>query len=392
MKRAWKILGGVVGAIAFGFGSLALWVWATEQRRWNEIGSLAEELAVEAGKRDGVRRVLRGEPLAGDAWQLYGPALREFDDAVENSRQVRPEWKGDAVEALRRGVRRGSARNPYGEDWARGEGRYPLDAMLAMGHAATDRSREARLAGKLQSAAAIALDAALYARDLQANGNFGLQEGASQILNGAFEELLEILHACGPDRETPRQMARELEILDGALIRSGYAVLNELARSAKILHRGEEWEWWGVDIGGATWRQGFSRKIMAADGLAQLVAWARRHLEDDDIPCGTSNQERGQFLWTEMVRSPNGLLEAASHFEPLWAADRREIHARLHLLRLGAYYLATGDVAQVPDPYGTMLPTSLEGATLRAWSLGAAMDNRGTGEWENLVLRVKRQR
>jgi len=396
VKRAWKILGLVVGAIALAFGALALSIRSAETRRWNEMGAIAEELAVEAGKRDGSRPVLRGDPLPGDAWQLYGPALREYDAAIlanesTGMSSIRPEWKAEAVEALRRGVRRGSARNPYGEDWARGEGRYPMDAMLAMGHAATDRSREARLAGKLQSAAAIALDAALYARDLQANGNFGLQEGACQILLGAFEELLEVLHACGPDRDTPRQIAAELENLDRALTRSGHAVLNELARSAKILRREEEeWEWWGIDIGGASWRQGFSRRIMAADGFSQLVAWIRRHLEDDDIPWGTNDQARERFLWDEVVHSPNGLLQAASHFEPLWASELRPIHARLHLLRLAALYLATGDVAKVSDPFGTTLPTALEGATLRAWSVGNSRDNQGTGEWENFVLRVKR--
>jgi hypothetical protein len=396
VKRAWKILGAVVAAIAIAFGALVLWIWSAENRRWNEMGALAEELAVDAGKRDGSRPVLRGDPLSGDAWQLYGPLIQEYDKAVlamENAGglQVRPGWKADAVEALRRGVRRGSARNPYGEDWARGEGRYPMDAMLAMGLAATDRSREARLAGKLQSAAAIALDAALYARDLQANGNFGLQEGACQILIGAFEELLEVLHACGTDRDTPRQIAAELENLDRALTRSGHAVLNELARSARTLRREEEeWEWWGIDIGGASWRQGFSRKIMAADGFSQLVAWIRRHLDDDDVPWGTSDQARERFLWDEVIRSPNGLLEAASHFEPLWASELRPIHARLHLLRLAALYLATGDVAKVADPFGTALPTALEGGTLRAWTVGSTRDNQGTGEWENFVIRVKR--
>jgi hypothetical protein len=266
-----------------------------------------------------------------------------------------------------------------------------MDAMLAMGHAATDRSREARLAGKLQSAAAIALDAALYARDLQANGNFGLQEGATQILNGAFEELVEVLHACGSDRDTPRRIAAELEILDRALTRSGHAVLNEFARSARLLRREEEeWEWWGIDIGGATWRQGFSRKIMAADGFSQLVAWIRRHLDDDDIPWGTNNQQREEFLWTTAIHSPNGLLEAASHAESLWAADLRTVHARIHLLRLAALYLTTGDVAKISDPFGTTLPTALEGGTLRAWTIGSTRDNQGTGEWENFVLRVKR--
>src|SRR6185436_2790195 len=247
-------------------------------------------------------------------------------------------------------------------------------------------SRSARLRGNLKSAASIALDTALYARDLQANGNFGLQEGASQILLGAFEELLEVLQSCGPDRETPRQVAAELEILDRALTRSGDAVLNEFARSARALHRGEDWEWWGIDIGGGSWRQCFSGKIMAADGFAQLVAWIRRHRDGDDIPWGANNQAREEFLWS-VIRSENGLLEAASHAESLWAAEQRAIHARLHLLRLGAVYLATGDVAKAPDPFGTTLCTSLEGATLRAWSVGSTRDNQGTGEWENLVLR-----
>jgi len=396
VKRAWKILGLVVGAIALAFGSLALWIRSAETRRWSEMGSLAEALAVDAGKRDASRPVLRGDPLPGDAWQLYGPALREYEAAILANEatgmlSLRPEWKAEAVEALRRGVRRGSARNPYGEDWARGEGRYPLDAMLAMGHAATDRSRAARLEGNLRSAASIALDTALYARDLQANGNFGLQEGASQILNGAFEELLEILGSCGSDRDTPRQIAAELEILDRALTRSGHAVLNELARSARILRREEEeWEWWGIDIGGASWRQGFSRRIMAADGFSQLVAWIRRHMDDDDLPWGTNNQAREEFLWTTAIHSPNGLLEAASHSESLWTSDLRTVHTRLHLLRLGALYLATGDVAKVPDPFGTVLPTALEGGTLRAWTIGSTRDNQGTGEWENFVIRVKR--
>jgi hypothetical protein len=390
VKRPWKILGAVVGAILLVFGALAIWIRSAESRRWDEMGKLAEELAVEAGRRDPTRPVLRGEPLPGDAWLLYAPPLKEWDEALAVAGRLRPEWKDEAVEALRRGVRRGSARNPYGEDWARGQGQYPGDAMLAMAQAATDKSRAARLAGNLRSAALIALDTALFARDVQANGNFGLQEGAGQILLWTFDELHEILLACGPEGDTPRQIAEELGTLDRSLTRSGYAVLNEIARNGRSLHRGESWEWWGIDIGGGTWRQVFSGKIMAADGFTRLVNWIRRHLDGDDIPWGTNGQARDRFLWEVSVHSENGLLEASSHPECVWAAEQRPIHARLHLLRLAAHYLATGEVLQVPDPFGSTLPTSLEGATLRSWSIGSAKDNSGKGEWKDLVLRVTR--
>jgi hypothetical protein len=394
MKRAWKILGVVVAAIALAFGSLVLYVRTAESRRWNEMGKLVEELAQEAGRREGSRPVLRGDPVPGDAWEEYGPVLKEYDDALQaavaGTSSVRPEWPGDAVAALRRGVRRASALNPYAEDWARGEGRYPMDAMNVMSKYALRQARWALEEGRLREAAEIALDVSLFARDLGFNGNFGLQEGSRQIQHDAFEELRRVVLACGTDRETVREIAAELEILDRALSRSGYVVLNELARDGRELHRSETWEWWGRDIDRASWRQAFSRKIMAADGYARIVHWIRRHLDGDDLPWGANNGTRDEFLWTQTVDSDNALLEAASHLENLWSSESRETHARLHLLILSARYLATGDVAAIPDPFGTTLPTLLEGGKLRAWSIGRLRDNVGVGGFQELTIEVTR--
>lgn len=354
-----KILGIVAAAMALAFGSLWLWFRSAESRRWEEVGRLVEELSVEAATRDVSRPVLRGDPVPGDAWKLYGPLLAEAAAGTP-----RADWKAAAVESLRRGVRRGSAGNPYA-----------LESVPMMSENAVEFGQMTLLqalgeaeAGRRRQAAELMLDVGMYARDLGHNGNFGLQHASFTLLNEVADELLKLLRSMGSDRETPAQIARELEILDRALGRSGYVVLNELAREARALRTSEQWEWWGYDISDAGWRHAFSRRLMAAEGVSRLVAWTRRHLDDDEA----QGSKREDFFWEECAGGGNGLLVVAARREDLWAADGRFVHARLHLLRLAAHFLATGEVLSIADPYGVHLLHQVQGPHLKAWRLEKA--------------------
>jgi hypothetical protein len=388
---AWKILGILAATITVAFGLLFLSLRSAESRRWEELNRLVHELSADVAKRDAKRPVLRGDPLPGDAWKLYGPLIREYDESFVGAVAIRPGWKAEAVESLRRGARRGSARNPYGEAWLNADERYPMDAIHEYAQASLQKALSLADWGRLRQAGEILLDAALFARDVGQNGNFGLQEGSFKILEAAFEELSNLLKAMGTDRETPRQIAAELEILDRSLGRSGYVLLNEIAKEARVLLGEQEWEWWGRDIGEAGWRYGFSRRLMAADGVVRMASWARRHLEDDDLPWGAPGIKRDDFIWEDCIVERNGLLRVAATSEYFWTVEGRDVHARLHLLRLAAHFLATGEVLPLPDPYALHLLQEREGSRLKAWSIGSHRKNeKGEGDWSNLVIEVTR--
>lgn len=383
--KGWKILGIVAGLILAAFGGLYLWVRSAEARRWEEMGRLIEDLVAEAGSRDSSRPVLRGEPVPGDAWEEYGPILQEWDAAMLGSVTLRRDWESGAVAALRRGVRRSSARNPYGQDWARGEGRYPMNGILALGASGLAYARQARDG----AAAELTLDVAMFARDVGFNGNFGMQEGSHRLLLAALSHLHTLLQTVGP--EVSRQIARELEVLDRALVRSGYLMLNELAREGRRFRTQEDGEWWGNDLPAPGWREAFSRRLMIAEGFQTLADWTRRTLEEDDVPWGSPQATRENWIWEEGVGGRNGLVRTAVQSEFVWSFEGRDLHARIHLHRLAAQYRATGEILQLPDPFGLQLRYEERDGWLRVWSVGQRRDNQGgEGDWDQMVIRVKR--
>ncbi len=400
---AWKIVAGIVAALAGVALILIVWIKAAEARRWKELEQLVQELKAEVGARDCRRPVLRGEPLPGDASEDYAAALRQIEESTKGTPSYliddSPEVVAGierAVARLRQGASRGSSRNLWIEGWMGTTEGDPDWSSLPRAQRLVSETlflaRQRRQAGRHREAAEMILDAALFARDLAYNGEFVLCNTGNQMLQECADALQETLLKAAKDPETCRQIDRELEVLDRSMNRSGYRICNWVAHEAGALIRTGTWEWFGYDIDERPgWRYAFSRRLMAADGARQLVAWARRTLDLDDLPWDEGGRERDEFLWDEKAHEDNAILRAAAKMEDVWAGDQRTIHSRFHLLRLAAHYLATGEILEIPDPYGKKLLHVQKGTKLKAWSLCGAQENlKVEGGSGHMVIEVER--
>src|SRR5262245_42834732 len=80
-----KLSGILVAAVLAIVGTAVIWRWSLEARRWNRLEARVDELRARADTRFRPRPVLRGQPLPGDAWEDYLPAIDSVEKMEEYS-------------------------------------------------------------------------------------------------------------------------------------------------------------------------------------------------------------------------------------------------------------------------------------------------------------------
>jgi hypothetical protein len=149
-----------------------------------------------------------------------------------------------------------------------------------------------------------------------------------------------------------------------------------------------------------TWKYAFSDRVLMADAFREMLEALRREAAAEGRPWSEVRPVKGA-IERELQASRNPLtsfvFEHFIGFRHLPPNDPvRDRRAQLRLLRVAVHWLATGEVQDLEDPFGTILRNQQQGTLLRIWSVGSdGVDHGGNGSWKpasgkDIVLEVNR--
>jgi hypothetical protein len=229
------------------------------------------------------------------------------------------------------------------------------------------------------------LDASLFLRDLADNG-IGYDSGlALGSLDNLLNDVRTLILSSSLNRDDIKELARELEILDRAFPRHQDVIRNELACIGTSFLKGNYLAVGGVGSNPIpvipSWRFGFSRRLMAADGFARMEPWFCRIA--DPAERAWMNESN---LCTDVVRDVS---DSPNPFErvlvPGYVGSERMSRTaltHLRLLRAAAFYRIEGKCPDLEDPYGGKLLIAETGNHIKIWSVGRnGKDDGGRGGW-----------
>ena len=400
-------------------GSLLFIPWL-ETRRWADMRRWCEDVAREVNARDSRRPVLRGVVVQGNAWDEYrralhwlGPVSQDLPNVVEflNRRSSGDRSKArafverhvPALEALRRGASRSHARL-YTDCADRSEtlGSYPNYLALL----AACQARFLEEEGRPQEAMELLLDTAQFAEDGALNGTILDAWSAIGFLSTVLDELKECVSRERMTAEAYREMSRELELLDQGFPREAQGYSIEPMRAGFYFLQKESLpavqEAYGIsDPARATWRYGFSERLVLLDAFQSEREWGTRLKQAAELPWKEAREIQKQ-VDAEWKATQNPLLKKIGRwFEegPMNPHPRsifRERRAQLRLLRSAAAYRARGEVTVLDDPFGGKIHSLISGNRLKVWSVGGdGIDDGGAGDWnpkkgKDIVFEVER--
>jgi hypothetical protein len=397
----------LIGVISWG------WLKSVEARRWSRMERRVVELRQDAEARHGIRPVLRGTPVPGNAWDDYLKALEIMKGLPEQSgislfasrtpssdrgkAVATLAQLGSAVDFLQAGTRRTECKRARISD---GEPRFELGGDTQTGRAmnlsvlAVCRARLLQDEGKIHEAVELLLDICHFAQDFGNDGSLNSGYTGAIAFNYSILELKELLCSGRASPEHLRQLDRELELIDASLPRSGTALRGELESFGELLLNGQFIRSFAIKPGTSlhpydrpSWRHAFSSRLMMTSAFDQADAWMAR-LQDADL--GSRIEERRVWNeYTQEIRTSENLYNGLfSSILTNTASDaRREWRTRLRLIRTAVHYYATNEILELEDPFGSKLLHAEGSDRLKIWGVGLnGKDDGGKGEWPNIVL------
>ncbi|HZE99752.1 MAG TPA: hypothetical protein VE981_22285 [Planctomycetota bacterium] len=375
---------------------------------------LIQALTAEAAAREDLRPVLRGNPVPGNSWDDYLQAATELHRLGNDDLRLRAfvtfgrdgrDWSAlnklneahpTILDALRRGTHRERSRNPAIGVVASGIAN-PCLQLQGMTLLAQARARQLSSEGRYREAMELWLDLAMVGRDVEQNPP-GPWMMDSEHFKEAFAGLKEMVQGPHLSQEDLTEMARELAILD-TMFPSLWATLrnHQLFVRSSLVQR-EIFLSMGSGYRSAnhwdTWRYGFSQRLMLLRGVEDIDGWVERFAGIDEGPYAEVVELGAKFSVERSFGNPvlRSFSPEPSSLVPKW----RNLRTQLRLLRGAAHYRATGEVLEMPDPYGTSFRHSQKGVTLKIWSVGPdGVDDGGLGGWDSakgkdIVLEVER--
>jgi hypothetical protein len=366
-------------------GAMGIWIHSVASRRHRQMEEQIRRLHAETVARVHVRPALDGEALEGSAWPAYSLALAEAARLKPEGINFRSVWldfpkadrhrceqvltqNGVLFDHLHQGARRSSGRPPmvWEDGWSL-RSTPDIDDAELLGYFVAVAARLQAGRGDPAGAVLKLLDLLQFARDLAEDSNARCTQMSSNLWNVATLELKDLVFS----KEFPRQ---ELPQLDGALERldrhlpdGGPILLNETLRLGFELLKPEDRrsEQFCLPLR-ECWRFGFSKRIAEADGFERVLADARRSAPLEDGPYAEKLADRPG---TPPPHNP--LMLRAIDAGVLWSRTiMRWQRTVVRVLRVGVHFRATGELLELPDPFGDQLHHSLIGSHLKVWSNG----------------------
>lgn len=408
--RALKIVACIV--VLSALAALILWAWTKvlEERGWAAMERRIDELTAKARARRYVRPILRGQAVAGNAWDEY---LLALDDAnrrpmtmieIPEAGVIANFWalNGSLIEHLRRGAQCSDVAIPLSTETGSSRIFPTLRNWDPLWKTTTRYTRLLVAQGEYREAAQRLAELYLVGCDLSRNAVSDMDGPAMEIRRHALDELRILV----VDRRLPGDvlllLEKELAILDGMPPDRALIVLNDTARVGRVLLLEPAWED-HLFIGkqgmpAFDWRHAFSKRLLAIDLFKRVDDWNCRAARAVEMP------------WPEALRVHRAvgaeLRDCGDVFFSLglqsvaWAAWARATQAKLRLLRVAVHFRLNHEVLPLDDPFGTQLLYQGAGSGhLKVWSLGAFdrgepehgpwADANPTGE-DHLVIEVDR--
>lgn len=404
----WKIAAAAFVLLLFLWGVSAATIGLVADSRWAAMKDRWKVLLEEARARERSRPALRGEPPPGNAWDDYSIALREVRtlyDLESRAAKIYLESGSGAdralvekvlvrhasiIDAVRRGASRVDA--SLGLEWKEGALTIPTRHGTAIvARMAVCQARFFAEKGRYREAMELLVDTCRFAGDLD----------HVEDMEPEFRELNSMIESGLLGRAELEQLDRELDILDRGFPRRGHRVfLDFVALGSLFIKSGgtitPQLVGLGADPEDALWRFGFSGRLMKTDAFDLTVGAVRRLIEADDRPWPEA-RDLLQQLNAELGASRNPIARTAP--DELLRSDlaHRGHRAQLRLIRTAARYRATGELLELPDPFGDKLKSRLADDALKIWSVGTeGKDHGGVGNFsldadaQDILLEVRR--
>ena len=387
--KAWKVLGAVLALAGVVVGSGAMWIGSVAVRRKAEMERRVAGMMAEARSRDPVRPVLYGRATPGNAWDDYDRALvvvhgardriavfEQFlarsPDADRSTLEKTLSTYGKAIDALQAGAHR--AHGAFPSTWESGsQVRRPVlseSRFLVMFAAA--RARLLSEEGTSREALRLLLDALQFAHDSAQNGfEFGYASDCYQIV---LEELRHQISTRPLSLDEPAELDLGLERADDSFPSAAICTKNAVLVQGVEMLKEEGHRTFNPDLPAlATWRYGFSDRIVQADAFD---LWCRvvDPVVIDDQGSWIEVEKAHRVRMREIHRHQNPL---ARFVPPSYESWARECRTKLRLVRA-----AIRADLDLDDPYGGRLFRSER----RVWSVGwngrdDGGDNGGDPAW-----------
>ncbi|MDF1800919.1 MAG: hypothetical protein P1V81_17250 [Planctomycetota bacterium] len=361
--------------------------------RWAEARSLGAELELVARAADHKRPVLVGEPVSGQAYEAYEQAFEALGDSPDADfqlfRRLREqgapevpavrvavvETYGQALVHLAEGARRTDGGQPV--DWSEGASVAVPSLNLARHLADLAIADAERLLaeGDPEAATDRVLQALQLAGDLMRGPTWVAHAVGQAILTTAGKEPL--LDRGLIDRLPPECLARldeGLAQLDAGLPGFDIASAAEIALTVRAIEQAFER---GDDLMGSldsldeTWRHGFSQRLRCAELVDEVVDFRAIQGAVEELDWA----EAEALLAAQPQQSDEGQLFLDPSLLRSLELGRRSSLANLRITRAAIAQRLTGEVPELPNPFGgsltfTMLDTE-SGPALRIEAPGA---------------------
>lgn len=408
MKRTslWKVLRIFLAALFLMIGSYWLWFRSVESRQLQRLKERVTQIHAELDAICGARPALRGNSLPGDAWDDYFRAasladripdfapIRNFVFRKADREPVRRllEQHGAALDALRNGTRRAEAKRVrfYEEEplfEIRDDTR--LGRLSALSTLAVCKARILAEGGRAREAVEWLLDLGQLALDIARDSSSNARLYSDIILRNILEELKELLTQGLLSADECLQIDRELTQIDSGWPQHHFAVLGTLEdEGSKLLADRLLPELTSNQPlppeARAGWRHAFSQKLLMIDAYleADLLAARLRATES-----ASWTEEKGALK--RFVDDRKAERSPWVSFFAMGVTNGRAVRVRraqLRLVRAGAHFVATGNMLELPDPFGTTIHHRVEPDRLRVWSVGEnGKDDGGKGDFNGKV-------
>jgi hypothetical protein len=394
-RIAFKTLGIFGGATALVLAVAAFQVSSSIDRQWNALRSKVAELADEGKSFDPRRPPVLLPAVPGNAWEDYSEALHFSAPILKQNDQILYKAMGDrggaplspedckAVDgvldrlgpgfrALSRAARRGESRAPY--DWDhltlagfsepspfRWNGLFASTALLQV--------RRLMQSGEADEALHLMLAVGQFGHDQGENGVGSGTISANMILGETGRECRNVISTGNLNDHQLSTLARGLEVLERSFIRDGRSLRNDVLACGAVLLREERIERDDKVIR-PTWRHGYSTRALGADAFFRALGWVDRFAQADALPYGEELKIR-IAISAEAEQSHNGLSSVIDSFLGQ-CSQQREWLTQVRVARIAVHYRLTGNVLNLPDPWGGRFQFIEEAGTLRVLWKGAS--------------------